>query len=316
MYLIDSISNMKIHFLILLLFTSLPSFPQALQKDGIYQSGDSTIEIKTWEEQNIIREFIRFEGKEEFYYKEFDFKTKHLKAEGLLKNGFCSGTWKFYKKNGSPDHELTFETTPVKPYITAAGPYEDTFNDIKQKCDSLLAKKIAKNSNFIFHFHSSQSYYYRAGSRKGWKALKDIRPTAFLMRYDLVFNDGQLYRTFPYLELELDSAGTIKKMDFRSRMTGYKNIDFIAMKTAASIALKNGLSTAEAPFEFEFRFVNDSLKRGKLILRVAGRPFDIKEEKDQGWILTTFQFQYVDMEPWTGRVIESGITSGEERKLP
>jgi hypothetical protein len=310
---------MKTYFLIFIsLFSSSHSFSQAMQKDSIYHSHDSTFEIKTWKELNIIREFIRFEGKEDIYYKEFDFNTQQLKVEGLLKNGLCSGTWKFYKKKGKFDHEIKFEPVHTKSYTTAAGPYTDVFKHIKQKCDSLLEQKKEKNCNFLFHFHSSQSYYYRSGFRKNGNTFKDAQPNAFLMRYDLVFDDGQIYRTFAYVELELDSTGTIKKKNYRSLITGNKNIDFIDLKSAASNALKHGLKDTDQPFGFEFRFVADSSssKQRKLILRVGGHPFDVKEEKDQGWLLTTVQFRYVDMDPWTGEVIGSGSTSREERKIP
>jgi hypothetical protein len=308
---------MKTLFLILISFlTPFCSFSQAIQKDSVYHSHDSAFEIKTWKDANIIREFIRFEGKEDIYYKEFDFKTRQLKTEGLLKSGLCSGTWKFYKKKGKLDHEINFEPVHTKSYTTAAGPYADLFKHIKQKCDSLLEQKKEKNCNFLFHFHSSQSYYYRTSYRKSGNTFNDARPNAFLMRYDLVFNDGQLYRTFAYVELELDSTGNVKKENYRSLMTGYKNVDFIAMKSAAAVALKNGLGDTDQPLGFEFRFVIDpSSKQSKFILRVAGHPFDIKEEKDQGWLVTTSHFHYVDLNPWTAEVIGSGTTSKEERKI-
>jgi hypothetical protein len=292
----------------LFVFASLYSFSQALQRDSIFHSHDSTFEIKTWKELNLIREFIRFEGKEEFYYKEFDFKTLHLKAEGLLKSGLCTGNWRFYKKKGKLDHQVNFEPVHTKSYTTADGPYADLFKYIKQKCDSLLEQKKEKSGNFLFHFHSSQSYYYRFGFTPNGNTYKQARPNSFLMRYDLVFNDGQLFRTFAYVELELDSLGNIKKENYSSLMTDYKNVDFISMKSAASIALKNGLDDADQPLGFKFLFITDSVagKKGKIILRVTGKFFDRKKEIVKNGISITLYFRYTDLNPWTGEVIGSG----------
>jgi hypothetical protein len=308
---------MKIHLHLLFLLASVHCSSQVITVDSVYHSHDSTFEIKVWKELNIIREFIRFEGKEEVYYKEFDFKTKHLKAEGMLKSGICSGTWMIYSKRGNFDHYLTFEQVHTKSYTTAAGPYTDLFKHIKQKCDSLLERKRETNCNFLFHFHSSQSYYYRSGFRTNGNTYKQARPNAFLMRYDLVFDDGQLYRTFAYVELELDSTGNVKKENYSSLMTGNKNIHFISMRSAAVIASKNGLGDLDQPLGFEFRFVTDSSlsKQNKLILRVAGHPFDIKEESDVGTSTTIFYFHYADLDPWTGNVIRSGTTSRKEMKI-
>jgi hypothetical protein len=309
---------MKTHFPILIfLFISSYSFSQAIQKDSVYHAHDSTFEIKTWKELSIVREFIRFEGKEDIYYKEFDFRTGRVKVEGLLKNGSCSGNWRFYNKRGTFDREIKFDVTNTLAYMRPSEPYDDVFKHIKQKSDSLLAQKKEKNGNFLFHFHSSQSYYYRTGFRKNGNTFKDARPNAFLMRYDLVFDDGQLFRTFAYVELELDSLGDIKKENYSSPMTDYKNIDFISMKSAASIALKNGLSDADQSLGFKFRFVTDSasVKKGKIILRVTGKIFDRKEELVNNGILITSYFHYTDLNPWTGEVIGSGTDAIAEIKM-
>jgi hypothetical protein len=305
---------MKGHlFIFLFIFLSVHAFSQAISKDSVYHSHDSTFEIKTWKELNIIREFIRFEGKEDIYYKEFDLKTKHLKAEGLLKSGLCSGSWRIYSKKGNFDHYLTFEQVHTKSYTTPAGPYDDIFKPIKQKCDSLLELKKEKNCNFFFHFHSSQSYYYRTS----YRTYINERPNTFLMRYDLVFNDGSLFRTFAYVELELDSTGNIKKENYSSLMTDHKNVDFIPMKSAASIALKNGLRDADQPLEFKFRFVSDSVagKKGKVILRVTGIFFNRKEENVKNGISITSYFHYADLNPWTGEVIGSGTDTITEIRM-
>jgi hypothetical protein len=309
---------MKGHlFIFLFILLSVHTFSQVISKDSVYHSHDSTFEIKTWKELNIIREFIRFEGKEEIYYKEFDIRTKHLKAEGLLKNGLCSGTWKFYKKKGKFDKEIKFEVTNTRSYMRPSDPYDDVFKHIKQKCDTLLAQKKEKNCNFFFHLHSSQSYYYRSSFEKKGSLFKDVQPNTFLIRYDLVFTDGPLFRTFSYVELELDSIGNVKKENYSSLMTDYKNVDFISMRSAASIALKNALSDADQPLEFKFRFVADSVagKKGKVILRVTGIFFNRKEETVKNGVSITSYFHYTDLNPWTGEVIGSGTDTITEIRM-
>jgi hypothetical protein len=306
---------MKGHlFIFLFILLSVHAFSQAISKDSVYHLHDSTFEIKTWKELNIIREFIRFEGKEDIYYKEFDLKTLHPKVEGLLKSGLCSGTWRFYKKKGKFD-EIKFEVTDTRSYMRPSDPYDDVFKHIKQKCDTLFAQKKEKNCNFFFHLHSSQSYYYRSSFEKKGSLFKDIRPNAFLIRYDLVFTDGPLFRTFAYVELELDSIGNVKKENYSSMMTDYKNVDFISMRSAASIALKNGLTATEQPFEFKFNFTADFApsKKGKTFLRVTGgHPFETKEELMNGVPSRTYYYRYIDINPWTGKISGSGTTSSKE----
>ncbi len=308
----------QFYFLILgVLFYTFPSWGQALKKDTIYRSGDSTLEVKLYKELNVIREFIRVEGKEAFFYKEFDFKTKQLKTDGMFKGGYCAGDWKFYKKNGRIAREIHFEITAEKSYTFANEPYTTIFKSIKGSTDSLLNRKAIQKRNYDFYFHASHCYYYRSSFPKSWKTITNARPNEFLLRYDLTFEEEQIRRTFSYVELEVDSTGHVKKENYSSMISGYKNQDFISAKTADSIALQQGLTSIDQPFSFTFNFIKNSSKAGKLIYRIEGKPYDRKESTEYGgYFVTTLYFRYVDLDPWTAEMIGSGNTTRVLRRIP
>lgn len=134
--------NNKLIFIFILILQSVTAWAQRdLRPPGIYESGDTTIEIYTLKEQNAIREFKIINGTDIILYREFYRLTKKLKEEGMFKGGYSSGNWKFYGWTGRLKEEINYDNKVKTFYEKRMDITSVAFDFEKYKADSIFAEK-------------------------------------------------------------------------------------------------------------------------------------------------------------------------------
>ena len=100
------------HYLLLMILLGIVTVNQAqsgLRKPGVYEIGDTLIEVYNWKEPFAIREFKMLNGTDVIYFREFNALTKKVRQEGTFKGGYSSGMWKFYGWTGRLKKEVNYD---------------------------------------------------------------------------------------------------------------------------------------------------------------------------------------------------------------
>ena len=100
------------HYLLLMILLGIVTVNQAqpgLRKPGVYEIGDTLIEVYDWKEPFAIREFKMLNGTDVIYFREFNALTKKVRQEGAFKGGYSSGMWKFYGWTGRLKKEINYD---------------------------------------------------------------------------------------------------------------------------------------------------------------------------------------------------------------
>lgn len=224
--------------------------------------------------------------------------SRLLKEEGMFRDGWRVGIWMFYNIDGQLEKEINYDNNSKTLYGKSNEPYDDVFNLIKNKSDSLLIERYGEFffSNNVFQ-NTNRSYYYGAGAPGSWFEVPDYRPNEFLMRYSIKLEE----KKHPFFEFTLDSLGSL--IDKRTLLvfSNLKDQYFLSLTSIDSIALKNGLTSNAKPFQYMFAYSSDSLLNDtrKLELHVIGVPFDKKIEGNKEIAF----FIYIVIDPWTGEFI-------------
>lgn len=112
-----------------------------LRPPGIYEVGDTTIEVYSVKDQNSIREFKIINGTDLIMYREFNRLTKKLKEEGMFKGGYSSGIWKFYGWTGRLKEKINYDDKVKTFYEKKTDVTSVAFDFEKYKADSIFAEK-------------------------------------------------------------------------------------------------------------------------------------------------------------------------------
>jgi hypothetical protein len=123
---------------------------------GIYEVGDTTIEVYHWKDPYAIREFKIINGTETILYRSFNRLTKKIQEEGTFKGGYSSGMWKFYGWTGRLKKEVSYDNM-VKTWYEKKVELrpEELFDFAKFKEDSIFVEKYrrqklqAANKNIV-----------------------------------------------------------------------------------------------------------------------------------------------------------------------
>lgn len=112
---------------------------------GIYEVGDTTIEVYNWKDPYCIREFKIINGTETILYRSFNRLTKKLQEEGTFKGGYSSGVWKFYGWTGRLKKEVSYDNMVKTCYEKKIELRpEELFDFAKFHEDSIFVEKYRK----------------------------------------------------------------------------------------------------------------------------------------------------------------------------
>jgi hypothetical protein len=112
---------------------------------GIYEVGDTTIEVYHWKDPYAIREFKIINGTETILYRSFNRLTKKLQEEGTFRGGYSSGMWKFYGWTGRLKKEIKYDNMVKTCYEKKVELHpEEVFDFAKFKEDSIFVEKYRK----------------------------------------------------------------------------------------------------------------------------------------------------------------------------
>lgn len=120
------------------------SYAQGIRPPGIYEVGDTTIEVYDLKELNAIREFKIINGTDHILFREFNRLTKKLREEGMFTAGYSSGKWKFYNLLGRVKKEVDYDNqvkTVHNTKLDAAPLNSLAFDYEKYKADSVTAER-------------------------------------------------------------------------------------------------------------------------------------------------------------------------------
>ena len=130
-------------FISLFVFGKYFGYAQQLRAPGIYEEGDTTIEVYDLKELNAIREFKVINGTDKIMFREFNRLTKKLREEGMFTGGYSSGKWKFYNMLGRVKKEINYDNQ-VKTIDNRMGETSVAalgFDYEKYKADSVVAER-------------------------------------------------------------------------------------------------------------------------------------------------------------------------------
>ncbi len=119
-----------------------------LRPPGIYEVGDTTIEVYNWKDPYTIREFKIINGTETILYRSFSRLTKKIQEEGAFKGGYSSGNWKFYGWTGRLKKEINYDNAVKTCYEKKVELHpEEVFDFEKYKADSIFVEKYRRSKN-------------------------------------------------------------------------------------------------------------------------------------------------------------------------
>lgn len=126
-----------------------------------------------------------------------------------------------------------------------------------------------------------------------WFDFAEYKPTEFTVSYDIKW-DNERHELFYF---KMDSIGNFYDKNAVEPISNYQNREIILKETAEKIALKNGLTEKEKPFEYNF--ILEPNKNNALHIIIFGKPYETVREgntiKDSFLLLT--------IDAFTGKVV-------------
>ena len=114
-------------FLIFIIVITIKCYSQ--KPSETIQKGDTLIEIRTYENLNIINEFKKIKGQDFEFFKSFELNSKTLKEEGKFdKNGDWCGLRKIYSNDGKLIREINYENNNEILHDNYLIPFQENFN--------------------------------------------------------------------------------------------------------------------------------------------------------------------------------------------
>jgi hypothetical protein len=298
---------MKTIQILVILFLLLVDFiygQSLIISDSKYKIGDTIVEVRSWKEFNLINEFKKVKGTEVQFYKEYYLDTKMLKEEGVFKDGWRIGIWKYFNEKGQLEKEINYDNNVKTLYITNKEPYDEVFENIRSKADSLIIARYGR-AFFLKYIiqNTNRSFYYNRRMSGTWFEVPNFRPNKYLLRYDIKHDNQR----FSFLEFTLDSIGSLKYKNSIQAILNLKNDEILHLHFLDSIALQNGLTIEMKPFKYLFQISSDSVQRndGLLEFHIIGKPFKSKMSRNE---IEDFYFEVV-LDPWTGKFIRKETNS-------
>ena len=259
------------------------------------QKGDTLIEIRTYENLNIINEFKKIKGQDIEFFKSFELNSKILKEEGKFnKNGDWCGLRKIYSNDGKLIREVNYDNNDEKIHNNYLIPFQENFNFIQLKSENLLIEKLGKSffENFLI-LNPSRTYFYGKKTSNNWFEIAEEKPIEFVMSYDLKWEN----KRYEIIYFKIDSLGNLIDKKAITKVHNYKGKSLISKKLAEKIALENGLTENEMPFEYKFNL--EEKTKTELQMIIYGKPYETIREGNT----IKESFLLLTLEPFTGKVL-------------
>ncbi|AHM59330.1 hypothetical protein D770_05315 [Flammeovirgaceae bacterium 311] len=233
--------NRVLTLLILLLPVTL--FSQEMTK---VETDSSVIETKYYKGLNSIREFNELKNKDKTYYREYYYDTKILKQEGVFVDGDFVGISREYSADGDLIRVINHDAGTWSIHGKTEFPFYELQESIKLKGDSLI-KEVYSKEFFEKHvvWSIGSSYTYNENESGSWSDVFESKPTKFLLRYDIMLDEGHVYDDM--IGFELDSKGNYLPNQYQ-QINGFEKLPdtskcsfTLTYDLAIKLAKENGL---------------------------------------------------------------------------
>ena len=302
---------MKSLLLITFLFLSVDSFSQ---DKIIIHTDSSRIEIDTFRNKRIVEEYIKNKNLVKWTF----FNEKNI----IETKGQCDtleryiGLWYEYDETGglirTEDYDNRTWTVHNKKLYT----YKSYLDQIKSKADKIVIDAYGID---FFNKHTKWDFgqcaiYFKGGGGGNWTDPVNEKPISFLIRYDIVTDNGKLYDDM--IEFQLNSKGElffpfelpddVKGFEKISSKSSFKLTEFEAIQKAKNLGLTETDTTKAEAFLFWDFFKNKKLTQfnGQYKFYVIIKSNSIKDIRPQGRSTVIDKFDVYVFNPWTGDFLE------------
>lgn len=299
--------------LLLLSIILLPAY-LFCQKKIIY-TDSSRIEIDTFRNQRIEEEFIKNKNLIRWTYYNEQNIVGTLGFYDTVRH-YPIGVWQEFDDEGKLIRIENYDEGTWTVINKRLYPHKSYMDGIKEKADKII---IATYGMDFFKKHVKwsfgQSYiYFKGGGGDNWTEPTRVKPTHFLIRYDLVFGGGKVYDDM--IEFHLDAAGRIHLPFGESTDTkGFEKIppgskfqldEKLAIEKATAAGLIETDSTkAEAFLHWEFfKEKKEQQFAGQFRYYVLIKTNTIKDIKPAGRSTVINKYDVYVFNPWTGQFVE------------
>ena len=302
---------MKSLITIAFLFFSVHIYSQDKQ---IIYTDSSRIEIDTAiRGQKSIEEFIT---------------GKNLVKWTFIKNGVtqtkaqfdtlehCIGVWYEYDEVGKLIRTENYENRTWTVYNTKLYPFKSLLDQMKSKADKIVINAYGVD---FFKKHTKWDFgqstiYFKDESGGNWTDPINRKPTSFLIRYDIISDNGKLYDDM--IEFQLNSKGElffplelydeVKGFEKISSKSSFKLTENEAIQKAKRLGLtETDTSKAEAFLYWDyFKEKKITQFNGQYKFYVLIKSNSIKDIHPQGRSTIIDKYDVYVFNPWTGDFIE------------
>jgi len=302
---------MNILLLISFLFISGRIFSQ----DKIILYTDSSrIEIDTFRNERIVEEYMKNRNLVKWTY----YNSKNI----IGTKGQCDtleryiGIWYEYDENGGLIRTEDYDKRTWTVYNKKLYPYKSYLDQIKSKADKIVIDAYGID---FFKKHTKWDFgqcaiYFKDGRGGNWTDPVNEKPISFLIRYDIITDNGKLYDDM--IEFQLNSKGVlffpfelpddVKGFEKISSKSIFRLTEFEAIQKAKNLGLTETDSTkAQVFLSWDF-FKERKLAQfnGQFRFYVIIKSNSINDIRPQGRSTVIDKFDVYFFNPWTGDFLE------------
>jgi hypothetical protein len=300
---------MKTLLTITLLLTFSSAFPQ--DKKVIF-TDTSRIEIdEVVRGRQSIHEYLKGKNLVKWTFINENGFTEVKGQYDTLKNSI--GIWYQYDEQGQLLRTENFDNRTWTVIKKEYYPYKALLDNIKSKADNIVIKTYGQD---FFKKHAkwdfSQSYiYFQDEAGTNWTDITTKKPTSFLIRYDIQYDQERFYDDM--IEFELDIKGNFKGNQYEE-IYGFEKLSPTSPKTftlthskAIQLAKQKGLvendsTKAEAFLHWENHKTN-KFYNGNFRYYVIIKTNSVKNLQPEGRSSIIDKFDVYVFNPWTAEFV-------------
>jgi hypothetical protein len=302
---------MKFLLLITCLFISGDSFSQ---DKIIIHTDSSRIEIDTFRNERIVEEYMKNRNLVKWTY----YNSRNI----IETKGQCDtleryiGIWYEYDENGELIRTEDYDKRTWTVHKNKLFPYKSYLDQIKAKADKIVINAYGID---FYNKHTKWDFgqcaiYFKGGGGGNWTDPVNEKPISFLIRYDIVTDNGKLYDDM--IEFKLNSKGKlffefelqdeVKGFEKIGSKSGFKLTEFEAIQKAKNLGLTETDTTKAEAFLFWDYFKDKKLTQfnGQYKFYVIIKSNSIKDIRPQGRSIVIDKFNVYVFNPWTGEFLE------------
>jgi YD repeat-containing protein len=302
---------MKALLLIIFLFVSGHIFSQ---NKIVIHTDSSRIETDTFRKERIVYEYMKNRDLVKWtYYNEkniIETKAQYDTTEHPI------GVWYEYDENGELIRTEDYDNRTWTVYQKQLYPYKTYLDQIKFKADKIVIDAYGVD---FFSKHTKWDFgqcaiYFKGGGGGDWTEPISEKPISFLIRYDIVTDNGKLYDDL--IEFQLNSKGElyfpfelpddVKGFEKISSKSSFKLTEFEAIQKAKNLGLTETDTTKAEAFLFWDYFKDKKLTQfnGQFKFYVIIKSNSIRDIRPQGRSEVIDKYDVYVFSPWTGDFLE------------